>query len=219
MTVSQIFALRESGQATEAYEEARRLYAYDKSPCASSAMFWTATDILKKYTSEGQADEAAKILLALKRLLAVGGDVDGQMYKTLQKCEKLVQTAQNEPTGPIGHIKVGRWGEAMAADYLLRKGYAILERDWHSKHRDIDIIARQEEQIVFVEVKTRSNHRFTEPIAAVNYRKLKNLRMAINHYLNYKKLDDNWRFDVITIVGNINSKEPEIEHIEDFSLL
>ena len=118
------------------------------------------------------------------------------------------------------HNELGQWGEDLAAAYLQGKGYQIVERDWKSGHRDIDIIARDEAGIiVFVEVKTRRNSQYTTPLAAMNYQKLKNLRMAINHYIKFHHFDGSWRFDVITIVGTPGCEQPEVEHIEDFSLV
>jgi len=116
------------------------------------------------------------------------------------------------------HNELGAWGEELAADYLLRKGYNIIERDWKSGHRDIDIIATNGNEVVFVEVKTRRNRIFTEPEEAINYQKLKNLRAAINHYVKYKHLHNNIRLDAITIVGTPDEGEPEITHIEDFPI-
>ena len=113
------------------------------------------------------------------------------------------------------HNELGHWGEEMAADYLQRNGYTIVERDWRSGHRDIDIIAWDGQMVVFVEVKTRRNRTFADPETAVDYRKLNNLRQAANHYIKYRNITHNVRFDVITVVGTPD-KEPEIEHIKDF---
>ena len=68
MTASEIFELRKQGRKEEAYEEARLLYANDKSPYVSAAMFWTAVDVLRSRVYEGKTDEAKKILMALERL-------------------------------------------------------------------------------------------------------------------------------------------------------
>ncbi|MBO4612628.1 MAG: YraN family protein [Bacteroidaceae bacterium] len=116
------------------------------------------------------------------------------------------------------HNELGRWGEDLAIDYLERKGYMILERDWKSGHRDIDIIARTADSIVFVEVKTRRNRDFGEPYEAINYSKQRNLIAAINHYIRYKRIDLNVRFDIISVVLH-NTTEPEIQHIEDVRLI
>ncbi|MBO5626265.1 MAG: YraN family protein, partial [Prevotella sp.] len=81
------------------------------------------------------------------------------------------------------HNELGKWGEELAARYLQELGYSIIESDWKSGHRDIDIIAMDGDEVVFVEVKTRSNTHFAEPIDAVNYHKMMNLRRSFNHYI------------------------------------
>ena len=85
------------------------------------------------------------------------------------------------------HNELGKWGEDTAADYLQRNGYTIIERDWKSGHRDLDIIAQDEDgTVVFVEVKTRRNRLFGDPEEAVDYRKLHSLphqrRLPTGHY-------------------------------------
>lgn len=116
------------------------------------------------------------------------------------------------------HNELGAWGEALAAQFLQQKGYTIVERDWHSGHRDIDIVALDGDTVVFVEVKTRRNRVFSEPEDAVDYMKLRNLRAAINHYVKYKRLDQEMRLDVVSIVGTPDGGEPDINHIEDVPL-
>lgn len=116
------------------------------------------------------------------------------------------------------HNELGAWGEQLAVDYLLRKGYTIMERDWKSGHRDIDIIAKNGDVVVFVEVKTRRNRVFGEPEEAVNYMKLRNLRAAMNHYVKFKRIDNEIRFDVISIIGTPDSGTPEINHSEDIPM-
>lgn len=112
------------------------------------------------------------------------------------------------------HNELGAWGEEIAADYLERQNYKIIERDWKSGHRDLDIIAMDEDTLVFVEVKTRRNRIFTDPETAVDYQKIRNLQQAANHYIKYKCIDCEIRFDLITVVGMMG-KTPEIEHIKD----
>ncbi len=116
------------------------------------------------------------------------------------------------------HNELGTWGEELAADYLKRKGYTIIERDWKSGHRDIDIICTDGDLVVFVEVKTRRNRIFTEPEQAINYKKLQNLRAAINHYVKCKGVSAAIRLDAVTVVGTPDEGEPEISHIEDFPM-
>ena len=88
--------------------------------------------------------------------------------------------------------ELGTWGEEQAADFLIHKGYTILERDWKSGHRDIDIIATNGQVVVFVEVKARRNRVFGEPEDAVDYMKMHNLRAAINHYVKLKTSDSTY---------------------------
>lgn len=116
------------------------------------------------------------------------------------------------------HNELGKWGEEVAASYLQQDGYTIIERDWKSGHRDIDIVATdQNATLVFIEVKTRSNRMFTDPEEAVDYRKLRNMRAAINHYIKYHRINQEIRFDIITVVGSLGTK-PEVEHIKDIPL-
>jgi putative endonuclease len=115
------------------------------------------------------------------------------------------------------HNELGKWGEDKAAEFLQRQGYRIIERDWKSGRRDIDIIATDGNEVVFVEVKTRRNRLYGEPEEAVDYRKLQNLRLAINHYIKYRRIDNEVRFDIISVVGMIG-REPEIDHIKGVRL-
>ena len=105
------------------------------------------------------------------------------------------------------HNELGQWGEAQAARFLQQG------------HRDIDLIALDGNVIVFVEVKTRRNNNFTEPIDAVNYHKLQNLRRAINHYIKYRHVNNAVRFDIIGIVGTPEEGAPKIEHFVDVPIL
>ena len=115
--------------------------------------------------------------------------------------------------------ELGTWGEEQAAEFLIHKGYTILERDWKSGHRDIDIIATNGQVVVFVEVKARRNRVFGEPEDAIDYMKMHNLRAAINHYVKFKNIRLDIRFDIITVVGTPYMGQAEITHIEDVPFL
>ena len=116
------------------------------------------------------------------------------------------------------HNEVGKWGEELAADYLERKGYRIIEHDWRSGHRDIDIVARTATEIVFVEVKTRKSNKYGEPWKSVDWRKRKNLLAAINRYVRSHRIDMPFRFDIISIIIH-DFAPPQIEHFEDVQLV
>ncbi len=222
MTAKDILELRKTGHVEEAYTAARRLYATDKSPHASSAMFWTAADILKLRLEEGKLEEAHIILLAIERLLPTVPDKQGWVHETYEHVRLRWQQASTlQPTSKemAEHAQLGKWGEEVASAYLQEKGYVILEHDWHSGHRDIDIIARQDDVIVFVEVKTRRNTVFGQPEQAVDYKKQQNLRHAINHYVKCRRLCASIRFDIITVVGTLGCPHPAINHIEDVDII
>ena len=116
------------------------------------------------------------------------------------------------------HNELGKWGEALAAEFVEKQGYVILERDWKSGHHDLDIIARDEDTLVIIEVKTRRNRLFGDPEEAIDYKKRLSLQSAINHYVKSHRIKIPVRFDVISIVGMIGST-PEIDHIKDVTLI
>ena len=76
------------------------------------------------------------------------------------------------------HNILGQIGEEEACRYLIRKGYTLLDRNWRVGHLEIDIIAEWYGEIIFVEVKTRSNEDFAPALTAVDEEKLQNLRLA-----------------------------------------
>lgn len=100
------------------------------------------------------------------------------------------------------HNEVGLWGEQTAALHLMHQDYQILERNWRFRHLEIDIIAEYLGEIVFVEVKTRSGGDFREARAAVDFYKRKHIMDAAQAYLRQNQLDNIWRYDVITIIGD-----------------
>lgn len=222
MSIQDIYELRKQGLTERAYEAARSKYVEDKSQQASSVMFWTAVDMLKMRVAEEHIEEAAKILMALERLLPGVPDKEGWVKDAFERCKQLLKKKHTKKAG-FGeiseHSQTGIWGEEVAVDYLRNSGYVILERDWHSGHRDIDIIARQDETIVFVEVKTRRNTDYMQPEQAVDWKKCLNLRHTINHYIRYRKIDNPVRFDIITVVGALGTPHPAINHIEDVDIM
>ncbi len=98
------------------------------------------------------------------------------------------------------HNELGKLGEEIAVRYLLGLGYKILERNWRNRHKEIDIIAMDGEELVIVEVKTRMNDDFCEPYMSVTRAKQRLLISAANSYIFKKGLDVSTRFDIISIV-------------------
>ena len=109
--------------------------------------------------------------------------------------------------------ELGKRGEDLAVEYLIKLGYQILERNWRSGHKEIDIIAMKGDTLVAVEVKTRKSNTFGEPDIAVGVMKQRMLAWAADAYVRYRNLDVEVRFDIISII--INEQGEHLEHIED----
>ena len=106
-------------------------------------------------------------------------------------------------TDPIGII-----GEAEAAKMLEKKGFKVLERNWRMGHLEVDLIAENKKEIVFVEVKARTcilNNKMPEE--NVDETKMKRVIAAANAYLKYHKIDKLPRFDVVGILVDKNTNE------------
>lgn len=112
------------------------------------------------------------------------------------------------------HNDLGKWGENIAATYLEQKGYRVLVRDWHYKHRDLDIIATDDNGLcIIAEVKTRRNERFADADEAVTPQKIRSLSIAANAFVKSYRINANIRFDIITVVGT--PENYEVRHVED----
>lgn len=111
------------------------------------------------------------------------------------------------------HNEFGRLGEELAVRYLMGKGYKILERNWRTIHKEIDILAKDGKDLVVVEVKTRKTDEYGDPDIAVTKQKQRLLISAANSYISQHNLNVETRFDIISIV--FKADEPVIEHIED----
>jgi putative endonuclease len=111
------------------------------------------------------------------------------------------------------HIELGKAGETIAVTHLEGKGYRILERNWRWGREEIDIIARDGNFVVIVEVKTRSSNVIAEPEASVTKSKQRILVRAANAYVNYRRLQGEVRFDIISVL--IGPDGHTINHIAD----
>jgi len=108
---------------------------------------------------------------------------------------------------------LGYLGETLACDYLQKKGYKILHRNWRSQKFEIDIIAQHDTFIVIVEVKTRTSIEFGEPFTFVSKSKQSQLVKGTQRFAEINNIESEIRFDIISIV--VKNKQHEIEHIED----
>jgi len=114
------------------------------------------------------------------------------------------------------HLATGLWGERQAELFLKTCGYRILSRRFRVTARDeLDLIARQGEILVFVEVKTRKSETFGSPLAAVDRQKRHVLSRAGVRYLQRLKRPVTFRFDVVEVIGEEHAGTPLIRHIEN----
>ena len=111
------------------------------------------------------------------------------------------------------HNELGKKGEQLAIDFLLKNDYKILEKNYRYLKAEVDIIAQKAEILAAVEVKTRASAYFGNPQDFVNPKKIKLLLSAIDYYVTEKDLDVEVRFDIIAIIQN--KKESKIEHLKD----
>lgn len=113
--------------------------------------------------------------------------------------------------------EVGKKGEDLAVKFLKKKKYKIVERNFRAdKFGEIDIVAKDQGELVFVEVKARTDERFGIAEEEFTYRKKKRFWRAVQNYLFKKHLVDHpWRIDLITIL--FKGKEKEIQHYQYLS--
>lgn len=111
------------------------------------------------------------------------------------------------------HNDLGKKGEQAAADFLQQKGYKIIEKNWGYEKYEIDIIARNDEYIVFAEVKTRASSIWGNPEEAISKTKIKRIVESADFYIKENDIDLIPRFDVLAIVWN--GREFNIEHFDD----
>lgn len=110
----------------------------------------------------------------------------------------------------MNNIQKGDLGESLATKYLQSKGAYIIENKFKIKSGEIDIITKLDEDIVFVEVKSRTNVKFGYPSEAVNYKKIKKITDIAKYYILKNNLyNTSIRFDVIEVY----LKDKKINHI------
>lgn len=111
---------------------------------------------------------------------------------------------------------IGRVGEDLAASYLQKCGYRILQRNFRSKFGEIDIVAQDKNTLVFVEVKTRYSHEYGYPEEAVTTSKIRSIIKTAHYYkLKHTKTPGLMRIDVVAIDMLDNTKS--IRHIKNIT--
>lgn len=111
------------------------------------------------------------------------------------------------------HTELGKKGEQLAVDFLLKHNYKVVERNYRFDKAEVDIIAKKDNVLAIIEVKTRSTADFGNPQDFVKPKQIKNLVKAVDEYINENNLDLEVRFDIIAIVKE--KKTFKIEHLEN----
>ncbi len=114
--------------------------------------------------------------------------------------------------------KLGAWGESFALDYLVKKGYEFIEKNYHTRFGEIDLIMRKDGQLVAVEVKTRKSNAFGIAEYSINRKKFQAIQSAMFVFVeSHEDLNPEWQLDILVIEKNTPG-EPEIIHYENISL-
>jgi len=109
--------------------------------------------------------------------------------------------------------RIGKWGEDAASEHLLQKGYEIIGRNVRTPYGEIDIVAKQEDTTIFVEVKTRTSNKMGLPEESITTRKREHMIACAEHYTAENEID-NWQIDVISIEGKPGTM-PKITYFEN----
>lgn len=119
------------------------------------------------------------------------------------------------PRADGGRYETGRIGEDMALEYLLQRGYKLLERNWRCRYKEVDLIMKGADGLHIVEVRTRRAPTAVEPEQTVDRWKRRNLEAAANSYLRSAEITDPVHFDIVSIVLDGSGRALRLSHIPD----
>src|SRR5215510_2383234 len=108
---------------------------------------------------------------------------------------------------------IGKWGEDTATEYFTQRGYEIIARNARTPYGEIDLVAKQSDIIIFIEVKTRTNNKMGLPEESISLRKRHHMLAAADHYAAEHEID-HWQIDVLSIEGKPGST-PKITYFEN----
>ena len=109
--------------------------------------------------------------------------------------------------------RIGKWGEDIAAEHLTQLGYEIITRNVRTPYGEIDIVTRQGDITIFVEVKARTSTKMGLPEESITPRKREHMLAAADHYAMQNEID-HWQIDVIAIEGKPGT-QPVITYFEN----
>ena len=112
---------------------------------------------------------------------------------------------------------LGRWGEALAAEYLKKKGYRLVALNYSCRWGEVDVIVENASCLVFVEVKLRKSDRFAKAAEYVDLRKQDRIRKTAELWLSLHETEKPIRFDVVEVYAprGMDTPRPKINHLED----
>ena len=155
-------------------------------------------------------------------------NVNGAYGPAARRHIRIVETAVQVRLGPMNNKELGALGEKVATSYLKNKGYKILDQNYFSKFAfsplrgEIDIVAKKEDIIIFIEVKALINNKqnLTLPVAPeekVNFWKQKKIIKIAESWLMKNKISFNskWQIDVISIIFDFDNKKAKIRHFKN----
>lgn len=111
------------------------------------------------------------------------------------------------------HNELGKLGEDLAVEYLLKKGYKIVARNFIYHKAEVDIMARKDNTLAIIEVKTRSTPDFGNPQEFLKAKQIQRLIKAVDHFVTAHDMDVEVRFDIVAIIKN--KAGTRLDHIED----
>lgn len=115
-----------------------------------------------------------------------------------------------------GQMDVGKLGEYIARRHLETNGHVVLCQNWHSREGEIDLVTKDGDQIVFVEVKARTSHAFGWPEENITPVKRRRLQKTAWEYLDaHELMETDWRIDVIAIDLSANGRLERLEHYKN----
>lgn len=112
------------------------------------------------------------------------------------------------------HNDTGKKGEQLASEWMLQKGFRLIEKNWRYRHCEIDIIATKNDTLHFIEVKTRRSQRFGLPEQSVSLKKMERMTRAAAEYLRQQPQWKRVQYDIISI-EIVDRNEPRFFLIED----
>ena len=114
--------------------------------------------------------------------------------------------------------KLGAWGETRASEYLSKKGYQLLEKNYHTRHGEVDLIMNSENRLVAVEVKTRKTTTYGIAEDSITLKKYLAIQASMFVYLeNHPELDVDWQLDIL-VRETVSAENTTIIHYENIYL-